>query len=117
LTGFALSLRERQNESGVPWGDSANAQTAGALLSEARWHYLATLLALTPRQSQLARLICGGHTYKLMAFTMGISINTVRVHMRALFVKLGVHDRLGVVLRVLSLDRAVPQEPRAEYTH
>jgi DNA-binding NarL/FixJ family response regulator len=77
---------------------------------------LATLLALTPRQSQLARLICAGHTYKSMALTMGISVNTVRVHVRALFAKLEAHDRLGVVLRILALDRAVPHNPVAEHT-
>jgi DNA-binding NarL/FixJ family response regulator len=86
------------------------------LLGDARWIQLAELLALTPRQSQLARLICAGHTYKSMALAMGISVNTVRVHVRALFTKLDAHDRLGVVLRILSLDRAVPPERRIDPT-
>jgi DNA-binding NarL/FixJ family response regulator len=74
---------------------------------------LAAYLELTPRQSEIALLICQGHPYKRIAQRTGISINTVRMHMRALFPKLGAHDRLGVVLRMIAADRLLRRQARS----
>jgi DNA-binding NarL/FixJ family response regulator len=82
------------------------------LFNPARWRQLIAYLGLTPRQSEIAQLICQGHAYKAIARQTGISINTVRMHMRALFPKLGAHDRLSVVLRMIATDRLLRREAR-----
>jgi DNA-binding NarL/FixJ family response regulator len=75
------------------------------------WIQIANVLALSARQTEITRLICAGYCYKSIAVRVGISVNTVRMHVRALFAKLRVRDRLGVVLRVFALERAF-LEPR-----
>lgn len=64
------------------------------------------MLSLSARQTEITRLICAGYCYKSIAVRVGISVNTVRMHVRALFGKLRVRDRLGVVLRVFAMERA-----------
>ncbi len=82
------------------------------LFTSARWGRLVEYLELTPRQSEIAQRICEGLTYKAIAQQTGISINTVRMHMRALFSKLGAHDRLSVVLRMIAADRLLRKQAR-----
>ncbi|MFE2960084.1 helix-turn-helix transcriptional regulator [Nocardia tengchongensis] len=50
--------------------------------------------ALTPTERRVATLIAGGHTNKSAATELGISINTVGTHLRAVFAKLGVRSRV-----------------------
>ncbi len=52
---------------------------------------------LTPREMDVLRLVCRGRTNKEMASAMFISEETVKSHMKSLFLKLGVHDRAEAV--------------------
>lgn len=80
-----------------------------SLFSDPDWLALARALRLTKRQVEIARLLCEELTYEGMAARLSISINTVRMHMHALFVKLGVRDRVGVVLRLALAQRRLPR--------
>ncbi|TCN35470.1 regulatory LuxR family protein [Kribbella orskensis] len=50
--------------------------------------------ALTDAEQRVAKLIAAGHTNKSAASTLGISINTVGTHLRAVFAKLGIQSRV-----------------------
>lgn len=52
---------------------------------------------LTPREMDVLRLVSRGRTNKEMASAMFISEETVKSHMKSLFLKLGVHDRAEAV--------------------
>ncbi len=52
---------------------------------------------LTPREFDVLRLASRGRTNKEMAAAMFISEETVKSHMKSLFIKLGVHDRTQAV--------------------
>ena len=80
------------------------------LFPEARWGQLAAYMGLTPRQSEIASYICQGCTYESIALQTGISINTVRMHMRALFLRLGARDRLNAVLHFVRVERALTSD-------
>ena len=88
---------------------SARELPGRSLFSESDWLGLARNLRLTKRQVEIAKLLCEEMTYSGMAAQMGISINTVRMHMRALFTKLAVRDRVGVVLRLALSQRRLPK--------
>jgi DNA-binding CsgD family transcriptional regulator len=75
------------------------------LFSEAQWGRLTAHFGLTARQSEIARLICQAQTYDAIARRAGISINTVRMHIRNLFDKLDAHDRVSVVIRLITAER------------
>jgi two-component system NarL family response regulator len=75
-------------------------------------HGIATRLAdrlvrptLTPRELDVLRLVAKGRTNKELASAMFISEETVKTHMKALFLKLEVHDRAEAVS--VSLKRGI----------
>ena len=75
------------------------------LFTATRWRKLAERLGLSPRQREVARLICRGCGNKEIACRLGISPDTVRMHLRGLFERLQVHERVGVVVRLVLADR------------
>jgi PAS domain S-box-containing protein len=52
---------------------------------------------LTPRQAEILRLLAAGRSTHQMAAQLGLSIDTIRNHVRDLLKRLGVHSRLEAV--------------------
>ncbi len=80
------------------------------LFDEAKWRQLADQLDLTPRQLAAARLLCRGCTTQQIAARIGISLDTARLHLCNLFARLDVHDRVGVVVRLVLANRETSGE-------
>jgi DNA-binding NarL/FixJ family response regulator len=55
---------------------------------------------LTPREQEVLRLMARGHSEETIARELGIALNTVKVHRRHLYDKLGVHSRVEAVLKM-----------------
>jgi DNA-binding CsgD family transcriptional regulator len=79
------------------------------------WPRLGAHFGLTARQVDVARLMCRGLPNKQIATELGRSVNTVAMHQRMLFRRLAVHDRVGVVVRLVQAERALRET--AERTH
>jgi DNA-binding CsgD family transcriptional regulator len=60
----------------------------------------ADIAGLSPREEQLAALICRGLQNKAIAFEMGLSEYTVENYLRRLYRKLNVRNRAGLVSRI-----------------
>jgi DNA-binding CsgD family transcriptional regulator/tetratricopeptide (TPR) repeat protein len=58
--------------------------------------------SLTEAERRVATLISDGHTNKATASALGVSINTVGTHLRAIFAKLGVQSRVQLANRLAS---------------
>ncbi len=58
------------------------------------------LAPLTPRERAVAEAVAAGHTNKEVARLLDITERTVKAHLGAIFDKLGVRDRLQLVLLV-----------------
>ena len=67
--------------------------------------------ALSPQQRQIALMIVMGRSNKDIGVQLGVSINTVAYHVKCLFSKLDVHDRAGLLVRLLHAS-ASPAEAR-----
>ena len=65
------------------------------------------LSGLTPREKEIVRLIVGGASNKQVASALDISERTVKGHLSNVFQKLGVTDRLKLVLYVTGRPAAV----------
>ena len=61
----------------------------------------AAIETLTPREEELLRLLAKGSFDKEIADTLGISINTVRAHLRSIYEKLHVQSRTEAVVKYL----------------
>lgn len=59
-------------------------------------HYL-----LTPHETRLLKLLVEGHNYKSAAAELGVSVNTIRFHMRSIYDKLQVHSKSEAVAKAL----------------
>lgn len=56
---------------------------------------------LTAREQELVSLLAKGRHYKEIGIALGISVDTVRSHIRRVYEKLHVHSRTEAVLKVL----------------
>lgn len=70
-----------------------------------RWRELGSACGLTNRQREVARLICRGMTNAEIARALGRSEAVVRQHSDGLYKKLGVGNRVGVVVKIVLADR------------
>lgn len=61
--------------------------------------------ALTQSELKVARLIGVGHTNKAAAEELGVSVNTIGTHLRAVFAKLGVRSRVQLTNVMHEQDR------------
>jgi DNA-binding CsgD family transcriptional regulator len=62
------------------------------------------IYGLTAAQTQLAQLLAQGHDPSLAAEKLGITINTVRTHVRRMFDKTGAHSQSALVGLLLSAE-------------
>lgn len=56
---------------------------------------------LTPREVRLLQLLAEGHSYRVAADEMCVSINTVRNYVRSIYDKLHVHSKSAAVAKAL----------------
>jgi PAS domain S-box-containing protein len=61
-------------------------------------------LSLTPRQTQVLHLLARGCSTEQMADELGVAIDTVRNHIRAILRRLGVHSRLEALIAARDRD-------------
>ena len=80
-------------------------ETALALFSDKRWSELQARLDLTPRHAQVCRLVCRGFANKNIARELGVTLDTVRMHLREIFRRLGVGSRVMLVVTLVLADR------------
>jgi DNA-binding CsgD family transcriptional regulator len=61
-----------------------------------------SLLALTPGENAVARRFASGLSHKEVARALGVSPNTVRAQLTAVYAKLGVHDKAALAQRLVA---------------
>jgi DNA-binding NarL/FixJ family response regulator len=67
------------------------------------WNAVAQTLALSPQQTRIAEMILRGKQDKEIAAELNLSVPTVRTYLKRIFDRLGVSDRVGLILRVFAL--------------
>jgi DNA-binding NarL/FixJ family response regulator len=78
------------------------------LLSSAEWEALLRVLALSPQQSRVVKLLFDGKRDKQIAAAMNLSVWTVRSHLTKIFDRVEVSDRAELVLKIFRLIREHP---------
>jgi DNA-binding NarL/FixJ family response regulator len=73
------------------------------IIAPEAWEKIVTLLQLSSQQSRIVALILRGFCDKKIAVELGIRVATVRTHLRKVFERVNVEDRVGLVLRVVSV--------------
>jgi DNA-binding CsgD family transcriptional regulator len=73
--------------------------------------------SLTDAERRVATLISKGHTNKSAASALGVSINTVGTHLRAVFAKLGVQSRVQLANSLAAYGSQTPPAHDEGYEH
>jgi DNA-binding NarL/FixJ family response regulator len=71
------------------------------LLNERQWAYLKRRYHMTPREMQIAGLVCQGLANEEIAKRLKIKHGTVKTHVRNLYRKLWVHNKISMLLRFI----------------
>ncbi len=63
-----------------------------------QWDYLRGCWHLTPREVEVAKLICEGRNNEQIAQELHIAYNTVRVHLGHICSKVGVRGKVDLII-------------------
>jgi DNA-binding NarL/FixJ family response regulator len=80
------------------------------LLSEREWSYVRKRYNLTPRECQIAELICQGLHNGKIAKLLRISPGTVKTHTRNIYRKARVKSKIAMLLRFVTDARAISSQ-------
>jgi DNA-binding CsgD family transcriptional regulator len=82
--------------------DSAGSRTNVILLNDRQWSYVQSRYDLTPRERQIAELICQGHRNGKIASVLRIKPGTVKTHTRNIYRKVHVKSKIGMLLQFVT---------------
>jgi DNA-binding NarL/FixJ family response regulator len=71
------------------------------LLNEQQWSYLQVKYSMTKRELQIAKHVCRGLANEDIAQALNIRHGTVKTHIRNLYRKLWVHNKISMLLRFM----------------
>ncbi len=89
-----LGLESRVFEIAAEHGISPDAVLNMASLAAGEYNEkVVNWRTLTPRQQEVAALICGGYTNREIAQRLNISVSTVKTHIRSILPKFGLNSK------------------------
>ncbi|MHC4645146.1 MAG: response regulator transcription factor [Planctomycetota bacterium] len=71
------------------------------LLNDKQWSYVQRLYRMSPRELQIARLVCRGFSNGDIAKKLSVRPGTVKTHLRSIFNKTRVRNKITMLLRCL----------------
>jgi DNA-binding NarL/FixJ family response regulator len=83
-------------QAGPDWGRSP------MLLDHRQWSFLSRRYVLTPREVQIAELVCRGLRHGSIAGQLNIQPGTVKTHIRNIYRKVKVRNKMNMLLRFVS---------------
>ena len=99
-----LQLPNSQTEN-IGSNDSGFKQPDVILLSEKQWSYVQNRYNLTPRERQIAELVCKGLRNGNIAKFLHIKPGTVKTHTRNIYRKVHVKSKIAMLLRFVTDSR------------
>ncbi len=99
-----LQLPNSQTEN-IGSGDSGYKQPDVVLLNPKQWSYVQNLYNLTPRERQIAELVCKGLRNGNIAKYLRIKPGTVKTHTRNIYRKIHVKSKIAMLLRFVTDSR------------
>ena len=99
-----LQLPNSQSDNIVS-GDYRSKQPDVILLNQKQWSYVQNIYNLTPRERQIAELVCKGFRNGNIAKFLHIKPGTVKTHTRNIYRKVHVKSKIAMLLRFLNDSR------------
>lgn len=94
-------LRNHTTEK-VPKNNSSDGTDEILLLSKKQWIYVQSQYSLTPRERQIAELVCQGLRNGKIAKYLNIKPGTVKTHIRNIYRKVKVKSKIAMLLKFVT---------------
>jgi DNA-binding CsgD family transcriptional regulator len=75
------------------------------VFAKRQWEYLRKRWHLTPREIEVAKLVCKDFDNDEIADKLHIEYNTVRAHLGSIFRKVGAKGKASVILEIIDVLR------------
>ena len=82
-------------------GDSFYGRPKAILLDEKQWRYIQRYYHISPRELQVVKLVCQGFTNGDIARELNVKSGTVKTHLRSIFHKTRVRNKVTMLLRCM----------------
>ncbi len=82
-------------------GDSIYTQPDVALLNEKQWLYIQRRYHISPRELEVAKLICRGYVNGDIAAKLDVKPGTVKTHIKSIFGKTRARNKITLLLRFM----------------
>jgi len=82
-------------------GDSVYKQPDVSLLDEKQWRYIQRRYHISPRELEVARLICKGFVNGDIADKLNVRPGTVKTHIKSIFGKTRARNKITLLLRFM----------------
>ncbi|MBA7695921.1 hypothetical protein ES703_104562 [subsurface metagenome] len=82
-------------------GDSFYERPKAILLDEKQWLYVQRCYHISPRELQVVKLVCRGFTNGDIAEKLNVKPGTVKTHLRSIFHKTRVRNKITMLLRCM----------------
>jgi len=83
-------------------GKNRQKESKVLLLDPKQWLYVQSLYNLTPRERQIAELVCEGLRNESIASRLHIKHGTVKTHIRNIYRKVQVKSKIAMLLQFVS---------------
>lgn len=86
---------------------SANSKNCGdtpdvSLIDKQQWNYLLRLYRLSPREFEVASLLCCGQTTLEIAEYLKVKPSTVKTHIKSILIKTRTRNKIAFVLKAIT---------------
>jgi len=103
------------SQSDKPFGDGTRAERPDRdrslmLLDRTHWRYLSRRYELTPREVQIAELVCLGVRQGSIARQLRIQPGTVKTHIRNIYRKVKVKTQMSMLLKFVAEVRGASED-------
>ncbi len=81
--------------------DSLFKRPSGILLDEKQWAFLKDRYHMTPRELQVAILVCRGFSNEEIANALNIKHGTIKTHLRNIYRRVRVKSKINLLLKLV----------------
>ncbi len=81
------------------------------ILSEKHWLYIGRQYCMSPREIEVAKLVCQGFDNEEIAGSLKIKEGTIKTHMRNIYRRIRVKSRIEMLLRFVNDAAKSPAKP------
>jgi DNA-binding NarL/FixJ family response regulator len=85
------------------------------LIDDAKWPYVQKRYSMTGRELQIAQSVCRGLSNQQIADNLKIQQGTVKTHMRNIYRKTWVNNKIAMLLRFVEVANGDSQSNNAQY--